>query len=770
MLIRTLKISFALVFCAIFFYSCRTTRFVPEGQYLLKDVVIKTDDKNISINELDELVQQKENKKIMYIKLHLFIFNVFYSRYEKDPANWLGNTIGEAPVIYDQFLTQKTISQFKQYLTSKGYYNAEITDSLGIDKWNNKAATLHYRIKANKPYTIKKNDYQILDPKILQIVLSDTAATNLKQGRTFDLSLFERERERIVRQLKEHGYYYFNADLIHYVADTALATNEVYIKTLVGYSQSKEESEEFINTANKPCYIRQIHVYPSFDPKEAIVKGDEYVQSFDSTTVGNYLFFYREKQTVSPEVILKTFSISTGEKYDIRKIEETKRFLNGIGLFKFINIKFENPQVTDTAAFIDCIMQLTPFIIQSYTVETEYNNYGSTNEAALSLSYQHRNIFRGAEMFNIKLSGAAQMVVEAAGQENRYRFNSYEYGVSGNVVFPKFLIPWRKENFYKKYRPYTTLGSTYNFQTQPNYTRTIAKANLGYLWNPSQNISNILTPLEFNYVNFLKIDPVFLRNNSYRYKDFDNFFITSIWYTFVYSNNRLKSLKDYVYLRTTIELAGNLFLAGYKLTGQKKTDGSYKINNTNIAQYAMFDIDFRYNNIANSKNKLVYRITTGIGYPYGNILSMPFVKQYTAGGASEIRAWQSGRLGPGTFTDTTWYPNQTANLKIVGNFEYRFHIVWMFEGAFFIDAGNIWSTVKSEERDETKFKLNTFYKQIAVGSGLGLRVDVDFLIIRLDMALQVRDPAVRKFSGWAPFDGNLSRNDYTLHIGIGYPF
>jgi|BioPla2DNA2_1021312.scaffolds.fasta_scaffold15633_1 outer membrane protein assembly factor BamA len=766
------KFSFLLILVTIFVYGCNTTRFVPENEYLLDKVVLKCDNRKIDTDDLYGYVQQKSNKKVLYfLRLHLHIYNTLCNHNEKGPIHWIGKTVGEKPVVYDRFLTQKTINQLEIFLANKGYYNAEVKDSLG---YNDRAVTLYYIIRTNAPYTVKSINYQISNPTVAKLILSDTANSNIKTGNHFDINLFDLERQRITRFLKEQGYYYFNVNSISYTADTTIMPNQVDVISKIGYSNTSKENAEENNQAMRPCYIRKVIIYPSFDPKRAIIEGDEYINSFDSTTFKDYLFLQQKGIKIKHDVILKALSISQGDKYNIIKVEETSRFLNSTAIFKLINIRFNNPEnLADTAQTVECIIQLTPHTIQSYTVELEGNNSGNNYEAAVNLSYQHRNIFNGAEILNLKVTGAAQIVTEGISEEERerFKFNSYEYGAEANIDFPNFLIPFGKEYFYKKYRPKTSTGGAYSFHNQPNYTRTILKGNFGYFWNGSQNIRHIVTPIELNSVRFPVMDSAYLASNPYRRKDFDNYFISSAWYSIIFSNQQLKSIRNYVYFRYNIELAGNLMTTAFKLTKQNTVDGSYVIDpKTKIAQFAKTDIDFRYYYVINQYNRAVLRIFTGIGVPYGNVTTMPFVKQFSAGGANDVRAWQIGRLGPGTFADTTLFPNQTSNFKLIGNFEYRFHLVWKLEGAFFVDAGNIWSINKYEQRENTKFKLNSFYKEFAVGSGLGLRLDLNFLLIRLDGALKVKDPSIAEHYGIIPFYQKYTKNDFQIHIGIGYPF
>jgi outer membrane protein assembly factor BamA len=699
------------------------------------------------------------------------VYNILSNQKDKGPLNWIGKTVGEKPIIYDRFLAQKTIDQLAIHLANKGYYNAEIKDSL---VFGDRAVTVYYLVKTNQPYVIKGVNYQVSNPVVEKLILSDTANSTIKDGKPFDIKTFDQERQRLTRFMKERGYYYFSPGTITYTADTTLFPNQVLITNRIGFLRGSRENPEVNIQAVRPCYVRRILIYPSFDPKKAIIEGDDYTQSFDTMHMGNYIFFFQKELNIKPDVILKALSIAQGDRYDIRKVEETHKYLNSIGFFKLINIRFDKPEnLSDTALSVDCVMQLTPFTIQSYTLELEGSNSGNNYETAVNVAYQHRNIFHGAEMLNMKIKGATQIVTEGVSEEasDKFRFNSYEYGADASIDFPKFFMPFAKEHFYKKYHPQTSTGAAYSFQNQPNYTRTILKANFGYFWNGSKNIRHIVTPIELNSVRFPVMDSAYLASNPFRKKDFDNFFISSAWYSMVFSNQQLKSARDYIYFRYNVELAGNVMTNIYKLAKQDTVDGSYVIDpKTKIAQYAKTDIDFRYYNVINQYNRFIYRLYTGIGMPYGNIKSMPFVKQYSAGGATDIRAWQVGRLGPGTFTDTTAFPNQTANFKLIGNFEYRFHLIWMFEGAFFIDAGNIWSMNKNEQRENTKFKFDTFYKEIAVGSGLGFRVDLDFLLIRLDGALKVRNPSIEAHSGWLPFNQKYTKNEFQLHIGIGYPF
>ncbi|HON17823.1 MAG TPA: BamA/TamA family outer membrane protein [Salinivirgaceae bacterium] len=765
------KLAF-LFFVGMLMYSCSPTRFVPENQYLLHKNAVRIDSRSIKTDELSIYIQQKPNKRVFQLfPFHLYFYSTFCNENDKGPLNWLGKIVGEPPVIYDRFLTQKSISQIKNHLENKGYYNAEVFDSLVV---KDRMATVYYVVRLNQPYTIRRIQYNIASQAIADIILPDTSSSLIKKNELFDIEMFDKERQRITRTLREHGFYNFSTNAINYTADTTETPFQVEITANIGFTL--RPSGELIpnEQAIKPCYIRNIYIFPNFDPKRAIVEGENYMNSFDTITYKNFYFLHQGKIKIDPDLILKTFSIAHGDRYDIRKVEETNRFLNSIGFFKLSNIRFQVVEpLADTAYAIDCQIQLTPYIVQSYTIELEASNSGKTYELGSNLSYQHRNIFHGAETFNTKIKAAAQIVNESVSDAeiNQWKFNSYEYGAEVGIDFPKFFLPFSKDYFYKKYHPKTSTNIGYNFQNHPNYTRTIMNGNFGYFWQGSQTIRHTIIPIELNSVRFPTMDPNYLQANAARIKDFDNYFIASSWYSLVYSNQLLRKNRSYHYIRTTLESAGNLTTSSMKLLGIKTHEGSYVIDpQTKIAQYIKIDFDVRFYQVFSQKKRLVYRFFTGIGKPYGNISSMPFVKQYSAGGSSDVRAWQIGRLGPGTFSDTTFYPNQTANLKIVGNLEYRFPLFWLIEGAWFVDAGNIWSINKGEQRTEAKFNFDSFYRQFAVGSGFGLRIDLDFIVVRVDAAFKVRDPSNNDNQGWIPFTRKYTRNDLQYHFGIGYPF
>ncbi|ALO16655.1 outer membrane protein assembly complex, YaeT protein [Salinivirga cyanobacteriivorans] len=770
--VRTLLLML-FVFAAV--HSCRVTHHVPENEFLLNKVHVSIDNKRIDEDDLQAYVQQEPNRRILYfLRFHLWVYNIFKPQNrDKGMFNYIATVVGEKPVIYDRFLAGKTTRQFEKYLNNRGYYNATVKDSTAK---NGQKLDLYYMIETNEPYTISSIEYEFADSSISSLILSDTASGFIKKGEIFDVKSFQKERNRITRQMKEAGYYFFRKDFITFKADSTLMPNSVNVVCKIDEFVRKTESGRIIREHHRPCRINDILLYPSFDPKRAITEQQTYINTFDTLQHEEFDVIYTDKLRIKPEVILQANTLKEGQVYDIRNVEATRRFLNSLSFFKLIHIQFQPAETTsDSVIWLNAHYQLTPYTLQSYTVELEGSNTGVNWEAGLNLSYQHRNAFRGAELLDARVKGALEATRDVVGEETseKFSFNTYEYGAEFRLEFPKFLMPFRKRQFYKKYHPQTSTTFQYNFQQRPDYTRTLLRSSFGYFWNSSANMRHIVTPIEVNSVRLPRADSTFLQeieNNSYLRNSYDDYFITASGYQMIFSNQNIQTNRNYFYVKTNAEFSGNILNAIYDVTDRDTVNGSYQIFNTRYSQYFKGDVDVRFYNVLNEQNRMVYRFFLGAGIPYGNATSLPFIKQYFGGGASGIRAWRSRDLGPGTYRDTSAYPNQTAGLKLEMNMEYRFHLFWMVEGALFLDAGNIWAITADDNRDGARFHLDQFYRQLAIGTGVGVRLDFSFFVFRLDGGLKLFDPAIEGSNKWVLHDRKWGRNDYQIHFGIGYPF
>jgi outer membrane translocation and assembly module TamA len=770
--------------------GCSPTKYVPDDEYLLNKYNIDYKNRDIKKDDLERVIKQKPNKRILGLKFHLSLYNL--SRKDKDSRmnRWL-KTIGEEPVIYDEFQKDKSSQQLKEVLSHKGYFNAHVEDTVSFRK---KKAKIVYTIHSNKPYRIRKVGYNFEDTTIQDIILADSLESLVKKGKIYNVEVLQLERNRLEKLLKNEGYYTFSKHYVHFEIDSSLQTNQLDIDIGIKKFQQTISGNRYIKVPHQKFSINKVYVYTSYNPQLALTDPEKYNSSLDTAEYqGLYFITSNGTETVKPKVVYQSNYIKGGELYNLTNVEQTNAHLSSLQLFRLINIQFrEVPGISNNATqSLDCIIQLAPFVQQSYTVELEGTNSAGNLGGALNLLYQHRNLFKGSEVLNLKLKGALETLTEEYVDSLKLEFkNTIELGAEVNLTFPKFLLPFLEaERFVKKYNPKTTFSMAYNYQRRPVYTRTLASASIGYNWKSPRFSSHIIRPFDINAVRIDRIDESFEERikGTYLENSYQNVLINGINYSYVFNNQNLNRKQDFIFLRMNAEAAGNLVYAYNQIFNSKKTDSTgYELFGLEDAQFAKADFDIRYNQVLNESNDLVYRVSVGAAYPYGNSSSIPFTRQYFTGGANGIRAWHVRSLGPGsTEASENVFFNQTADIKLEANLEYRFKLFWILEGAMFIDAGNIWTIKKNENlperyngEDPALFQWNKFYKDLAVGTGLGLRFDFSFFIFRLDMGMKVRDPGdvyseddLVNRSKWIPWDRKLSfRDDFTFHIAIGYPF
>ncbi|MDA3823260.1 MAG: BamA/TamA family outer membrane protein, partial [Bacteroidales bacterium] len=358
--------------------------------------------------------------------------------------------------------------------------------------------------------------------------------------------------------------------------------------------------------------------------------------------------------------------------------------------------------------------------------------------------------------------------------ENEQFGTMQEIGVEAKLNLPQFLLPFKTDPFIRKYNPETNISLAFNFQKRPDYTRSTFNGSFGYRWRGNQYLTHTVNPFEISLINtpFLSDDFEEWLSGSYLYYSYLPHFITDQRYRLVYSNQKLNKNADFQYLRFGLETAGNLMYGLSQLFGYSENDPVLELFGVDYAQYFRTDIDFRHYDYFSNGNSIVYRGFIGTAVPYLNSNAIPFEKQVFAGGANSIRAWSVKNLGPGSFEgdSVSQYPNQTADLKIEANIEYRFNLFWKMEGAVFLDAGNIWSLSEEDDRQGALFDLSRFYKEFAVGTGFGLRFDFNFFIFRVDIGVPLVDPSYPEGERWVPANTNLKWNDLGYNFAIGYPF
>ncbi len=752
--------------------SCNPTKYVPQDESLLDEVHVAVNREGVRKTDLMPYIKQKPNKRIFGTKFHLGLYNLSNIEKEKWPHSWLRN-IGEEPVIFDPYSTEKSVKDVNSYIASKGYFDSQVADTV---ETTNRKSKVFYKVDLKPPYIIRKIYFQFADSTIEKFFYFDSVNCLIERGRPYDVDVLQSERSRFERFIRDRGFYSFSGDHIYFNVDSTPGNRQVDIYYGVRNAMKLGEGGKVTLVPHSISRIRNIYIFPDFVPKDVLEGGEEYRQRFDTTLVDGYYFITpNDKPLIKPDLIVQSLYLRPGTSFNVTNTEQSQSHLMALKTFRLVNIFYD--ELSDPGGkgggdtWLDCTIQLTLLSQQSFRVEVEGTNSAGNLGGALNLLYQHKNLFRGAELFDLKLKGA----YEALSQQDTIR-SIQEYGIETSLRFPKFLLPFVKtEGFIKKYNPSTTLLAAYNYQNMPFYTRTMANATFGYTWSGNSYTTHIVNPVQFNLVNLLRIDPDFearILSSSYLAYSYRDVMILGGSYSFIFNTQKIRKSNDYWFVRLNAETSGNLLGLIGNLADIKSTDGTYNILGQSFAQYVRADIDIRYNVVMNDVSSVVYRAFVGAGIPYGNSRAIPFEKQYFGGGANGIRAWQVRTLGPGSYVpDESKFLNQTADIKIEANTEYRFKLFWILQGAVFIDAGNIWSFNDDTSRPGSQFSLKDFYRDLAVGTGAGLRFDLSFVTMRVDMGIKLRDPWIASGSKWIPLSRKYDfKDDFAFVVAIGYPF
>jgi outer membrane protein assembly factor BamA len=759
----------ALFLLVVLLSGCNPTRYVPNDAYLLNKNKIEIDTKTIPKKDLEGAIRQKPNKRIIGIRFHLFLYNLSNLKKQKWPHGWL-RSIGEEPVILDQSLLQRSVTQLKLYLKNKGYYKAQVKDTLLT---RNKKAEVVYQIETNKPLVIRQIKYFLHDTALNSIILNDTSNSLVHAGNLFDADILQNERVRMETLLKNNGYFSFTKEFILFNADTTLPGDKVDLEIEVRNFIGLTTDNVFAEGPHPKYKVKDIFVYAEFNPPINFTNKTKEVLTFQSAQFDSIHFIYTAKPYIKPKIINQSIYIQRGKYFNLTDVDQSYLHLSSLRIFKAIDIQFEDPDsgkyATGTDRLLDCYIKLSPSNKQSYSANIEGTNSAGIFGVAGSLGYNHKNIFRGAENFDLSLKGG----IEGGKADILRQIGSIlELGANTNLRIPTFWLPFRTDKFVKKYDPKTNISFAYDFQRRPYYTRTIASATFGYTWKSNSYLTHVINPIELNAVKIFSIDTVNFKinENPYLLYSYQNHFVSVSSYSLIFNNQKISKLLNSTYFKFNLESAGNIFEGINSAMKRPTVNGSYELFGLEYSQFIRTNIEAKYYKVINKTDKVVFRVFAGAGFPYGNSRAMPFEKQYFSGGFNSIRAWAPGGLGPGSYASnqSANFLNNTGDIKLEANVEYRFKLFWILEGALFTDAGNIWSITKNDDRAGALFKWDKFMNDMAVGSGLGLRFDFSFFIFSTDIGFKTRDPSMvgHQWFAYTPF----TKNALALNVGIGYPF
>lgn len=756
--------------------SCASTKHVPEGQYLLDKVKInildKENEKDINKQELTNYLRQTENHKVLGgFKLQLAIYNIS----GKDSANWFNKWIrrvGAPPVIYDSTLTMASENQLQRALNNKGYIKNTVTSEVKINQKKRKAQ-VDYNITLNEPYRIRSIKYDINNDSIRDIILSDTTDFPIKCTSLLDHKKLDDERELIVRRLRDSGYYAFNKSYITFLADTAANSREVDLTLTLSDKIQELPHMPRIDTHRK-FYVRNVIFVTSYDAvtMQNGVYGD--AEYYNGITV-----LYGEDKYIDKKILDENCFIRPGKLYNASDVDKTYKALGRLGIIKFINIDMKAVGEIDGELWIDAYVLLNRDKSQTISFSLEGTNSEGDLGFGIGADYQHRNIFKGSEILNVKFKASYESLSgDLSGLIND---NYSEYSGDVGITFPKFKMPFLRENFKRRIQASTEFMTSFNYQERPEYTRVIAGAGWKYIWSERNNqMRHTFNLIDISYVYLPKSKINFLdsiTNPLLRYS-YEDHLIMRMGYTFYKTNRRATnplttSVQDNIYtIRGTAETAGNLLYGISHLIGQKREpDDSYKVIGTRYSQYVKLDGDFAITHYINQRSSIAFHAGLGVAVPYGNSTVLPFEKRFYSGGANSVRGWGVRTLGPGSFDGKkaqNSFIYQCGDIRLDLNLEYRCKLFWVLELGAFIDCGNIWTIKEYENQPGGVFKLNKFYEQLALSYGLGLRMDFTYFLVRFDVGMKAHNPASGQ-EHWPLFSPSFKR-DAELHFSVGYPF
>jgi len=770
--------------------SCRNTRDFTTNQYLVtrSNVAFTEKKAGIEVSDLHGLVKLRPNKRFMGVtRFKLWAYTTSKDKRENWFWRWMKETVGERPVILDTSIIVESCKEMEKYLGNVGYFYSQVDYSIQF-KEKSKKAHITYNVQPSEPYHIKSLKYEIKDAELSSWVMQTADASHIKTGQIYNAYTMDKERERITLFLNNNGYFGFVKDYIYFEVDSALHSKEmdVFLKIKNPSQPHPDSAGVFVEQRHYRYKINKVVVFPSFDPSivnfnsltfDTLVQ--EVHQINPNTPANFYHIRYQNKLRIRPKVLSQNILIENDEPYNLKDVKETHKRFGGLSIFKYANISFAptyKTEVVDSNELksLECRIKLQRAPLHQYNIEAEGTNSGGDLGMGGNITYRNRNIFRGGETFQLRLRGALEAQRSAqTNQEDQKTFlffNTYEYGIEALIRFPRFLIPVKMERFPKYFRPSTTVSTGMNYRHRPTYTRYILNFTFGYDWKESEYKTHIVQPFNISSV---KVDPTqeFLEEldaiDDPRLKNqYTDHLITAIQYSFIYNNQDIKKVKDFIYFKGDIETSGNIFYAfNNLLDSEKDSAGYYKVVGIRYAQYARLETDFRYYLMASQTNQIVFRMLAGIGIPYGNSEVLPFEKGFYLGGANSMRAWIYRGLGPGGFTDPGTNIDKMGDIVLEGNVEYRFPIYDFFKGAVFVDAGNVWLLNQDTKLPDGEFNFSTFYKQIAIDAGLGLRFDFNFFIFRVDFAMRLRDPSQQEGNRWV-----AKKGIWFWNFGIGYPF
>ena len=759
--------------------SCSTTKVLTEDQTRLKSnvvtVVNRKEHPEYQNLQIEKYIYQKENT--YFIKTKRGGWNPFLYVYNWTNGKGKGwdkfvTKLGQAPVVFNPSLMTKSSNNITNYLENMGYYNSHVRTLAEIRR---QQTVVDYFITLGKQYPIKEITYHVDDPELAKEIFKDTVNSLVKPGMPLSESLLDQETERSVAHLRDCGYYEMTDGYFFFAADTVSVPDSALLKIFVR-DYTRNESPENARRHRK-FYFGDVFIYPVSDNlRYRVASTNKIPQILDTLQYENLTILYDEKRKVRPSILYKMNRIEPGQPYSGFIVNNTYQRFSNLRIYNSVSIELTKADTN----IVDCNIRLIPSKAHGYKVNLE----ASTNSTGLigispSLSYYNRNIFKGGEWLSVSVSGNFQF---SATNSTR----ATEFGASAGLSFPTFvLLP---DRMFKNIIPRTDLDITYNFQRRPEYTRNMIGANFGWSWSSQSNKYYFkVVPIQFNIVNLPRYSDSFLESltNPFVREAYKNHFEFGLGFDLQYSSDpSINPANSFFKADFQFDLAGNLLSAFNKFM-PTDSSGFHTIWNSPYSQFVRAELSLSYTWKFGKKNKqaLAVRALGGAGYAYGNSTKMPFERLFWTGGANSLRGWTARSVGPGSsqMDQTFSIPNQTGDMRLEANIEYRFPLFSIFYGAVFVDWGNIWnidrtgrqhesmsgSTEDQTDEQSSYFSFRNMLRTSALDWGAGIRLDLNFVVVRFDMGIKLYDPSTQQ---WQKAGDWFRRGGYAFQFGIGYPF
>lgn len=767
--------------------GCTATKFIPEGESLYEGADIKFEPQGRirrmgALEEhLQEMTTPKPNKKVLGMRPGVwFYYKAGEPKKPKGFRNFVRTKLGREPVLLSDVNPQRTAEMLQAELQNEGYFKSTVRSDV-VTK--GKESTVVYNVILYRPFRLRKIEQHLFDslkrPAIVQAMDKNTM---LRRRQRYRLERLRAEQERIEEVLENQGFYFFDDRYLLFDADSTVGKRRIDLD--LHFEPGMPDK------AIRTYRVTKINVFPNYE-----LTNDSLSTTADTVNVNGYTYIDNQ-HNFRPSILTSVINLRPDSIY--RRIDEeyTLSHLMGLRAFKYVNIKFRESQEDSSSLHAD--IYLTPLLKKSIRMQlqavSKSNNFVGPG---FEMTFTNRNLFRGAELFQLRLNGAYEVQIS---RQQAGALNAIEFGAESTLSIPRFITPFGIFRYRSaKYVPQTNFKLGYTLQQRLQYFRLISmNGGYGFLWRETTLKTHELFPVDVSFVKLGKTSEVFrnlLAASPALANSFQNQFILGSRYTFTLNTQMKEDIemkydprsrkKSNFFFSGTVDLSGNLLSAAQNVANVE--EGQKQFFGLPYSQYVRADVDFRYYYEINKHSKLATRIIAGMGHAYGNSTTMPYIKQFASGGSNSVRAFPARSLGPGTYnvrndpdvTSRTFFVDQRGDIKLESSIEYRFDIIRSFKGALFADAGNIWLRddphPDPENRWDKTFDRHTFMSQLAIGTGAGVRFDLNFFVLRLDLAFPIRKPFLPPGERWTFDDINLKSKDWRkqniiLNIAIGYPF